>query len=292
MANGSSSPAAWTDGWFWSLDGLRLHYRDYSGRTDRPTLLCLPGLTRSARDFAAFAERYAGEWRVVCPDLRGRGESAYAKDPLSYVPLTYLQDLNALLDAARITRFVGVGTSLGGLLVMLLTATHREAIAGAILNDIGPIVEPAGQARLRSNVGRSASWPTWMHAARDLHERNVASYPDWHITDWLAFAKRLCRLTPTGRIVFDYDARIADAFRLPGSDAGLDLWTAFDALAKVPVLSVRGALSDVLSKATQAAMVARHPRLHTVTLPRIGHAPTLSEAKAAAAVRELLAAVR
>lgn len=288
MAAGS----AWTDGWFWSRDGLRLHYRDYAGPADKPVLLCLAGLTRSARDFEAFAEAHAGRWRVVAVDLRGRGESSYAKDPLSYVPLTYLQDLHALLAAARIDRFVGIGTSLGGLLVMLMTAAHREAIAGAILNDIGPVVEPGGQARLRGNVGRGANWPTWMHAARDFQIRNAAIYPDWGIGDWLGFAKRLCRLTPQGRIVFDYDARIADAFRLPGGDAGLDLWTGFGALAAVPVLSVRGSLSDVLSAATQDAMAARHPGLRTVTVPRVGHAPTLSEPAAVAAITELLDAVR
>ena len=284
MATGS----AYADGWFWSIDGLRLHYRDYAGPADRPVLLCLAGLTRSARDFEAFAARYAGDWRIVATDLRGRGESAYAKDSLSYLPLTYLQDLHALLSAARIERFVGVGTSLGGLLVMLMTATHREAIAGAILNDIGPVVEPGGQARLRGNVGRGANWPTWMHAARDFQTRNVAIYPDWQIGDWLGFAKRLCRLTPQGRIVFDYDVRIAEAFRLPGGDAGLDLWTGFDALAKVPVLSVRGELSDVLSIETQRQMAARHPGLHAVTVPNVGHAPTLDEPASVMAVNALL----
>lgn len=287
MAAGS----AWTDGWFWSIDGLRLHYRDYAGPADKPVLLCLAGLTRSARDFEAFAAAHAGTWRVVSVNLRGRGESSYAKDSLSYVPLTYLQDLHALLSAARIERFVGVGTSLGGLLVMLMTATHRDNIAGAILNDIGPVVEPGGQARLRGNVGRGANWPTWMHAARDFHTRNAAIYPDWQIADWLAFAKRLCRLTPQGRIAFDYDVRIAEAFRLPGGDAGLDLWTGFDALAAVPVLSVRGALSDVLSPETQDAMAVRHPGLTTVTVPNVGHAPTLDEPAAVAAIDDFLAQI-
>ncbi len=287
MAAGSP----WHDAWFWSLDGLRLHYRDYAGPANRPALLCLPGLTRNARDFETFAARHAGTWRVIAADLRGRGESAYAKDSLSYVPLTYLQDIGALLRAARVERFVGVGTSLGGLLTMLLTATQRGAIAGAILNDIGPIVEAAGQARLRANVGRSSSWPSWLHAARDLHARNAAVHPDWQIADWLGFAKRLCRLTPTGRIVFDYDARLAEPFRLPGGDAGLDLWTGFDALAGLPVLSLRGELSDVLTAATQAAMAARHPGLLAAVVPRTGHAPTLAEPEAVAAVDALLAEV-
>ena len=143
--------AEWSDGYWWSKDGLRLHYRDYSGGDDgRPPILCIPGLTRNARDFGAVADRLAGQWRLICVELRGRGESAYAKDPMTYVPLTYLQDLEALIDELKLTRFVAFGSSLGGLLTMLLAATGSDRIAGAILNDIGPVVEPAGLARIRT----------------------------------------------------------------------------------------------------------------------------------------------
>ena len=217
MAARPATAAAWEDGWFWSLDGLRLHYRDYAGPGDRPALLCLPGLTRNARDFEGLAARLGGRWRVVAADLRGRGESAYAKDPLTYVNLTYLQDLGALLRAARIERFVVVGTSLGGMLAMLLAVTARAQLAGAVLNDIGPVIEPGGQARVRANVGRSGLWPTWVHAARDLAARNAGIHPHWQLDDWLVFAKRLGKLTAAGRITFDYDARIAEPFRLPGA---------------------------------------------------------------------------
>ena len=283
--------SAYADGWYWSLDGLRLHFRDYPGRSDRPALLCLPGLTRNARDFGGLAARLAGDWRVIAADLRGRGESAYAKDPLTYVPLTYLQDIGALLNAAQVERFVVAGTSLGGLLAMLLPVTHRAQLAGAILNDIGPGIEAAGLARIRANVGRSSGWPTWMHAARDLAARNRDIYPGWATGDWLAFAKQLCRINNAGRIAFDYDGRIAEPFRLPGGDAGVDLWAAFDGLAGVPVLSVRGALSDVLSAATQDAMRARRPDLLTAVVPGTGHAPTLDEPEAVAGLAALLARV-
>lgn len=283
--------STYEDGWYWSSDGLRLHFRDYPGDRSRPALLCLPGLTRNARDFEGFAARLAGRWRVLAPDLRGRGESAYAKDPLSYVPLTYVQDMSALLEAAGARRVVVVGTSLGGLLAMLLPAVQRARIAGAVLNDIGPVLEADGIARVRANVGRTANWPSWMHAARDLAARNGFIYPKWGMADWLVFAKRLCRLNNSGRIGFDYDPRIAEPFRLPGNDSGVDMWAALDGLAGVPVLCLRGALSDILSAATQDAMAQRLPGLRTAVVPDVGHAPTLEEPEAVAAVDALLAEV-
>ena len=133
--------AQYVDGYWWSKDGLRLHYRDYPGRADRPPILCIPGLTRNARDFAHVAERLAGDWRLICVDMRGRGESGYSKLPMSYGPLTYLQDLEDLLDTLGIEHFVSFGTSLGGLMTMMLAAHRTGRIAGALLNDIGPVIE-------------------------------------------------------------------------------------------------------------------------------------------------------
>nr|WP_310525070.1 alpha/beta hydrolase [Polymorphobacter sp.] len=278
----------WTDGWYWSGDGLRLHWRELPGPVERPVLLCIPGLTRTAADFAALGERLAGQWRVVAVDLRGRGESAWPKDSLTYVPMTYLLDLGRLIEAAGIGRFVVLGSSIGGVLAMQMTTGHRAAMAGAILNDVGPEVEAAGLARLRANVGRQGNWPTWVHAARDMESRNAGVYPDWGLGEWLGFAKRLCRLSGSGRIVFDYDPRIAEPFRLPHGDAGSDLWAAFAALQGVPVLSLRGAQSDVLAPATQAAMLARLPEMTVVEVPGVGHAPTLAEPVAIAAVDAFL----
>lgn len=283
--------AEWSDGYWWSKDGLRLHYRDYPGGDDgRPPILCIPGLTRNARDFGAVADRLAGQWRLICVELRGRGESAYAKDPMTYVPLTYLQDLEALIDELKLSRFVAFGTSLGGLLTMLLAATGPGRIAGAILNDIGPVVEPAGLARIRTYVGKQANWPTWLHAARGIQQGNFAVYPDYGIEQWLAMAKRLCRLTPAGRIVYDYDMKLAEPLKLPG-DAAIDMWPAFESLAGRPVLLLRGQTSDVLSAATAAEMARRVDGLDYVTVPGVGHAPALDEAESVAAIDRLLARV-
>ncbi len=278
----------WSDGYWWSSDGLRLHYRDYAGPASGPPIICIPGLTRNARDFEGVAERLAGKWRVICVELRGRGDSAHAKDPMTYVPLTYLQDLEALIAELKLDRFILFGTSLGGLMTMLLAASGRERIAGALLNDIGPAMETRGLDHIRSYVGRARDWPTWLHAARFLAETQRDRYPDWEIDRWLVYAKRLCKLTPGGRIVFDYDMRIAEPFKLPSGEAGFDLWPAFRALAGIPSLLLRGELSDLLTAETAARMQDENPALESVTIPRVGHAPTLDEPEAADAIDRLL----
>ena len=279
---------AWSDGYWESSDGLRLHYRDYPGDASRPPIICIPGLTRNARDFEGVAERLAGDWRLICVDLRGRGESAYAKNPMTYVPLTYLEDLEALIAALALERFVLFGTSLGGLITMLLAAAGRERIAGALLNDIGPAMESRGLEHIRSYVGRSQNWPTWLHAARYLAEAHRDRYPDWELDQWLVYAKRLAKLTPTGRVVFDYDMRIAEPFKLPAGEAGFDLWPPFRALAGIPALVVHGGISDLLSAGTVAKMKAEVASLESVTVPRVGHAPTLEEPEAVKAIDKLL----
>jgi pimeloyl-ACP methyl ester carboxylesterase len=283
--------AAWTDGYWWSKDGLRLHYREYPGPADRPAILCFPGLTRNARDYDQVAARLAGEWRVILVEFRGRGESAYARDPMTYVPLAYLQDVEALLNELGIAKCVAIGTSLGGIVTMLLAATDRERLAGAVLNDVGPEIDAAGLERIRGYVGRGAWHPTWMHAARALAEANGDVYPGYGIEDWLRMAKRLYRLNSAGRIVLDYDMKIAEPFRVPGNEAGPDMWRALEALSGKPVLVVRGERSDILSAATAERMLERLPGAELATVPGIGHAPTLDEPEAVAAIERLLANV-
>lgn len=288
---------AYEDCYWSSRDGLRLHYRDYRGPdgagldADGPLpVLCLPGLTRNARDFESVAPRLAGQRRVLAVDLRGRGDSAYARDSETYSPLQYVEDLEALLDETGIVRFVAIGTSLGGLLTAVLALKRPGVVAGAVLNDIGPVIEPEGLERIRDYVGQGRSFPTWMHAARALIESQGQAHPGFAIADWLAMAKRLMTVGQNGRIVFDYDMKIAEPFARQGGEApAVDLWPAFGALATVPVLGLRGELSDILSAETHAAMAQRLPLGEFLTIARVGHAPTLDEPEAIAAIDRLLA---
>ena len=284
----------YSDGYWWSPDGLRLHYRDYAGGDDgRPPLLCLPGLTRNARDFEPLAARLAGEWRLICPDMRGRAESAYAKDAMTYVPLTYMQDISRLLADLAITRFVAVGTSLGGIITMLMAATHREWLAGALLNDVGPALEEEGLARIRTYVGVNQSHPTWVHAARALADANGDVYPGYDLQAWPAMAKRLYRLNSGGRIVLDYDMKVAEPIRAMGTEAGVDMWPVMKAFSGIPTLLLRGERSDLLGAATAQRMAAEiGPGAELVTVPGVGHAPVLDEPESIAAIDRLLARVR
>ncbi|HKX79432.1 MAG TPA: alpha/beta hydrolase [Novosphingobium sp.] len=283
---------------FWtSRDGLKLHYRDYPGGGEahdsaRAPIICLHGLTRNARDFETLARRLSQDGRrVLCPEMRGRGDSEYARDPASYNPLQYVEDLTALLDHEEIGRFVSIGTSLGGLMTMLLALTEPERIAAAVMNDVGPVLEVRGLTRIKEYVGKGSNYPTWLHAARGLAEVQGVAYPGYDIDQWLEMAKRLMVLAPNGRIVLDYDMKIAEPFAAMDVNAQADLWPALAALAGKPVLVVRGALSDLLSEATLAGMVERLPGAEAVTIDGVGHAPTLNEPQVAAAIDRLLARV-
>lgn len=289
-----SGEKRWEDRSWTSRDGLKLHFRDYpaeaAGSAGRPPILCLPGLTRNARDFEALAERLAGEWRVICADMRGRGDSDYARDPMTYTPAHYVADVEALLEAEGIERFVAIGTSLGGLMTMMLAAANPARIAAAVINDVGPEIEPTGLARIREYVGQGRSHETWVHAARALQEASRDIYPSWQLPDWLRMAKRCMVIGSGGRIVFDYDMKIAEPFEAADGPAPAPetMWALFDALASRPLLILRGAHSDILSAEVAARMAAHAPAAELVTVPGVGHAPTLDEDEAMAAIKRLL----
>ena len=275
---------------FWeSPDGLKLHFRDYPGREDRVPVLCMHGLTRNARDFAALAEHLAGERRVLVPEMRGRGDSEYARDPATYTPATYVEDVSALLAQESISRFLAVGTSLGGLMTMMLAAAEPGRIAGAVLNDVGPELQAAGLTRIAEYVGQGRNFPTWMHAARALEEVHSAAHPDFDTEEWIAMAKRTMTVQQNGRIAFDYDMSIAEPFQTGDGAAPPDLWPAYDALQGAPLLIVRGALSDLLSEGTAQTMLARHSEAELVTVAGVGHAPLLDEPAVLAAIDRLMA---
>ena len=283
--------ADFTEGSWTSKDGLELHYRDYPGRSDGPPVLCLHGLTRNARDFADLAERIAGEWRAIVPDMRGRGDSEYARDADSYNPIQYVGDVNLLLEKLGVSRFVSIGTSMGGLMTMLIAMKAPERLAGVVLNDIGTWLERAGLDRILSYAGQGRSFATWVHAARALEESQQVAHPHFELADWIAMAKRTMSITSNGRIVFDYDMKIAEAFAKVDFDNQPDLMPAIDAMANIPVLILRGEVSDLFSAANCDEMMARLHNAEAVTVPGVGHAPLLTEPECAAGIERLLAKV-
>lgn len=291
----------YTEGEWQSADGLTLRYRDYGsaageaeGAAAQVPIVCLPGLTRNARDFESLAmflsHDCSPQRRVISPDLRGRGQSDYAKDSATYVPAQYAQDIKLLLDELGIERAILIGTALGGIVTLHLAGEMPDRIAGALLNDIGPEITPSGLGRIREYVGLGRSFPTWMHAARALRENGRVAHPDYVLDDWLGLAKQIMCVGSNSRIVFDYDMHIAEPFKQLPMDASSaqPLWQAFDALAQKPLTVVRGELSDILSVQTLAAMRARAPKARFLTIARTGHAPSLNEPAARAAIAEWL----
>jgi pimeloyl-ACP methyl ester carboxylesterase len=292
LTDPTATERAWVHRHWDSADGLKLHYRDYAGDAGKAPVLCLHGLTRNARDFAALAERIAPSRRVIVPEMRGRGRSDYAKDSSSYNPAQYVADVELLLAEQGIDRFVAIGTSMGGIMTMLMAAARPGRILGAVLNDIGPVIEEEGLEAIRGYVGQGRSFQTWMHAARALKEVHGSAHPSFGIEDWLAMAKRVMVLGQGGRIVFDYDMAIAEPLGVsPGSAAPPNLWLAFEALHAVPMVLVRGAQSNILSTATAAQMKARNRQVELVTVPNTGHAPLLNEAGVTTAIDRLLDSV-
>lgn len=287
MSRDVTSAARFEDRDFFVRDGLKLHFRDYPGSQAKPPLLCLHGLTRNARDFADFAERYSPRFRVIALDFRGRGESDYDPRPSRYNPLTYAADVIELLDQYMIERAIFVGTSLGGLVTMTIAAIEPQRIAATILNDIGPELDDAGLDRIKSYVGRDVRFKNWDEAAAAVaaYNRNIpASYAK---ADWVRMAHRVCR-EDQGTIRFDYDMPIALPFQTGSARPTVDMWPMFKTLGEKPLLVVRGEVSDLLSAAALERMHAAVPTMKSVTLPGVGHAPELDEPKAIAAIDAFL----
>jgi pimeloyl-ACP methyl ester carboxylesterase len=290
-ADGPISGTRYEDRYYVIRDGLRLHYRDYPGASTRPPLLCLHGLTRNARDWAEFAERYSPRLRVIALEFRGRADSDYDPLPARYNPLTYAGDVIELLDQLAIPQAIFVGTSLGGLVTMTVAAMAPQRIAAAILNDVGPDLDASGIGRILSYVGKDRRFKSWDEAADSIAANYGASFDRYTHDDWVKMAKRNCR-DENGEIRFDYDMAIAEPFKTAGPTPNVDLWPFFAVLGQKPLLVIRGAKSDLLTAATAEKMKAVVPDVKLAVVPGVGHAPELNEPEAVTAIDDFLDSLR
>ena len=277
----------------WTSDELSLYARDYAGAEGAALLpvIAIHGLTRNSADFGTVAPLIAATGRrVLALDVRGRGRSDRAADPMTYQPPVYAKDVLALLDQAGVGRAVFLGTSMGGLITMALTAMAPDRVAAAILNDIGPEVAPEGLARIASYTGQTVEIRSWDDAADYARRTNGAALPHYGPDDWLAFARRVFREGPDGVPVLDYDPDITVPMRAAGKDALVpDLWPAFRHLAEGrKLLLVRGATSDLLSPDIAGRMRDAAPHMNFVEVPGVGHAPMLDEPAARDAILDFL----
>lgn len=278
----------YTDHFYKSADGrLTLYARDYARDTDKTPLLLMHGLTRNSADFEPLAAHLAGQYRLIVADQRGRGRSDYDSDPAQYNPVVYAADMGALLDSLGIGKAVAIGTSMGGLMAMVMTQMMPGRLTAIVLNDVGPEVDMAGIRRIQSYVGGNGTPATdWDSAAHKAEAVNGVAFPDYGPDDWMAFARRTYRENADGVPVLAYDKAIAAGM----NDADLtavppDLWPVWDAISNIPVLAIRGALSDLLSPEILEQMAARHKGDFTaVTVPNRGHAPILDEPEALSSI--------
>ncbi|MDK2768102.1 MAG: alpha/beta hydrolase [Sphingomonas sp.] len=279
--NDRGSSTAYSDREWQTADGLTLFARDYAAVEGpaRLPIICLHGLTRNSRDFAQVAPWLSSlGYRVLVPDVRGRGESDYDANSANYLPKTYAKDVLGLMDALGIGRAIFIGTSMGGIITMAVAAIRSKAIAAAILNDVGPIVAPQGLKRIMSYAGKSTDVTSWAEAVDYVKGTGGAAYPAFSDADWRTFAETTFR-EDQGRIVLNYDTGIMEPIRRGKVKApGWLAWLMFRRLARRrPVMLVRGAISDLITPEIALRMKKAAPHLQVAEVPGIGHAPMLTE---------------
>ncbi len=271
--------------------GLDLYARDYGAPSENaPVILCMHGLTRNSADFHDLAMHLKDRYRVISADQRGRGQSQWDDEPARYALPVYCQDMVKLLDHLGAGRVILIGTSMGGLMAMIMGVTVRDRLIAAIINDVGPVIEASGLARIASYTGKTKPVTSWNDAAETAKLLNAVAFPDYGAADWMAFAHRLYVEGEDGVPVLAYDPTISRGLEAAAQTQVVppDLWPMWDGLNGLPMLAIRGGLSDLLSAETLATMAERHAGLQTVTVPDRGHAPMLDEPVAVAAIDAFL----
>ena len=272
----------WRDIFYESSDDLRLYARHYPAPDERfRSVVCLPGLTRNSRDFhtlATYLSTHPEKPRnVYCLDYRGRGRSQYDSNWRNYVPYTELIDVLDFLTVQGLHRVGIVGTSRGGIIAMMMAALRPTAMGAVVLNDIGPVIETRGLARIVNYVGRMPVPKTWADAIHIMREINGRGFPDFTDAQWDQMARGVFE-ERKGRLVLSYDRKLAKAIGTVDLSRPVpDLWPQFIAMGQIPAFALRGEHSDVLSAETLDEMVERHPNLRMMIVPEQGHAPVLQE---------------
>jgi pimeloyl-ACP methyl ester carboxylesterase len=286
-----------------SHDGLRLYARVYEraecvgasadsigSAAGAPTVLCLHGLTRNSRDFEDLAPHLQRRYRVIVPDLRGRGFSARDPNVQNYQPGIYVRDILALLGAVNAPRPAIIGTSLGGMLAMMLGYSHPDRVAGIVLNDVGPEIDPKGIERIKQYAGRLPTPRTWPEAVAQTQSVYGDAWRGLAPDRWTSLARRGYRENPAGVVEVDADPGIGEALRAAPA-AALDLWPLWKALHKVPMLAIRGVHSDILSAAVFARMKRENSGLQQLEVAHRGHVPLLDEPECIAAMDAFLSVI-
>lgn len=298
-----SSPAP-RDFRYTSHDGLSLFCRDYGDADNPDVVICLPGLTRNSKDFERLAQHLSGRWRVLTPDLRGRGQSDRDPNWKQYLPPTYVRDTWSLMNGAGIESAAIIGTSLGGLMAMIMADQQPQRMRAVVMNDIGPDIAPAALDRILEYAGRTPPQPDWATAQALTQQAYEIAYPDENDEFWARKVRLGWRETRQGMVAPDYDPAIGDALRHAARSLGwlgwlqkigirrlrginLSHWDNFRQMT-MPVLLLRGGVSDLIAPETVRKMQAIKPDLEVVEVPGRGHAPTLDEPESRAAIDAFL----
>ncbi len=262
----------------------RLAYVEWGDPRNRDVLVCVHGLTRTGRDFDALARALSIQFRVVCPDIAGRGDSDRLPDPALYAIPQYVADMVTLIARLDVESVRWVGTSMGGLIGMALAAQAGSPVRRLVLNDVGAVVTRASLERIAAYVGKAPDFATLEQAERYIRDVSAPFGPHSE-AEWRYLTETWLRRNTDGSLRAHYDPRIAQAMAVPEND--LDLWSLYDAL-RCPTLVIRGEHSDLLTRETAAEMARRGPKAQVVEIRGVGHAPTLLHPDQIAIVRDFL----
>ena len=266
----------------------RIAYREWGDPRNAQVLVCVHGLTRCARDFDRLAEAMSDRYRVVCPDIAGRGDSDWLADPMLYVMPQYVADMVTLVARLDVESVHWLGTSMGGLIGMVLAAQAGTPVTRLVLNDAGPVVAKASLERIATYLGAAPTLPS-LEAAEQLVRALSAPFGPHSDAEWRFLTEIVLRQNADGSYRFHYDPRIAEPYRKHLPEKDLELWQYYDAV-RCPTLVLRGAQSDLLARETVAQMRTRGPRASVAEIAGVGHAPTLLHDDQIALVREFLLA--